>query len=116
MNADINARFLTRDEATDWDIVANHFYGIKNITEEQKELVRNAFSFLKNEFGKNYLREIDLDHPMNFHIHNYVLASRLWFVDLAANIKRLKEFPNYKSLYRRLKNPENFQKLFRFLK
>jgi len=49
MDADINARFLTRDEATNWDTVVNHFYGIKDITEEQKELVRNAISFLKNK-------------------------------------------------------------------
>ena len=115
MNADINARFLTRDEATDWDIVANHFYGIKDITIEQKELVRNAFLFLKNEFGENYLKEMEPIHPMYFHIHNYVLASRLWFVDLAANIKRLKESHNYKSLYRRLKNSRKFPEAFSIL-
>ena len=115
MDTDINARFLTRDEATDWEIVANHFYGIKDITEEQKELVRNAFSFLKNELGENYLKEMESIHPMYFHIHNYVLASRLWFVELAADIKRLKEFPNYKSLYRRLKNSRKFPEAFSVL-
>ena len=45
MDADINTRFLWPDEATNWDIVANHFYGIKDITEGQKESVRNAFCF-----------------------------------------------------------------------
>lgn len=115
MDTDINTRFLKRDEATNWDILTNHFYGIKDITEEQKEMVKNAFLFLKIEFGENYLREIDLNHPMNFHINNYVLASRLWFVDLAADIKRLKEFPNYKSLYRRLKKSRKFPEAFSVL-
>ena len=69
----------------------------------------------KNEFGENYLKEMEPLHPMYFHIHNYVLASRLWFVELAANIKRLKEFPNYKSLYRRLKNSSKFPEAFSVL-
>jgi hypothetical protein len=115
MDTDINTRFLRPDEATNWDTVANHFYGIKDITEEQKELVRNAFLFLKIEFGENYLEEIEPIHPMYFHIHNYVLASRLWFVELAANIKRLKEFPNYRSLYRRLKKSRKFPEAFSVL-
>ena len=115
MDQDINTRFLNRDEATNWDVMANHFYGIKDITEEQKELVRNAFMFLKIELGENYLKEMEPIHPMYFHIYNYVLASRLWFVELAADIKRLKEFPNYKSLYRRLKNSRKFPEAFSVL-
>ena len=115
MDLDINSRFLRPDEATNWDTVASHFYGIKDITEKQIELARNAFSFLKNEFGEKYLKEMEPIHPMYFHIHNYVQASRLWFVELAADIKRLKEFPNYESLYRRLKNSKKFPEAFSVL-
>lgn len=115
IGTDINTRFLKRNEASNWDIVANHFYGIEKITEEQKELVKNAFIFLKMELGENYLREIDTNHPMMFHINNYVLSSRLWFVDLAADIQRLKEFPNYKALHRRLTRPEKFPEGFSVL-
>lgn len=115
IDTDINTRFLKRNEASNWDIVANHFYGIENITEEQKELVKNAFLFLKMELGENYLREINTNHPMIFHINNYVLTSRLWFVDVATDIQRLKEFPNYKALHRRLARPEKFPEGFSVL-
>jgi len=115
IGTDINTRFLKRNEASNWDIVANHFYGIENITEEQKGLVKNAFLFLKMELGENYLRRINVNHQMNFHINNYVLASRLWFVDLAADIQRLKKYPNYKALHRRLAKPEKFPEGFSVL-
>jgi hypothetical protein len=115
MIKDINSRSLIRDEIYNWDIVANHFFGIKGITEEQKELVRNAFLFLKIEFGENYLKEIEPIHPMDFHINNYVLVSRLWFVDLAENIKRLKPSINYKALHRRLRDPKKFPEAFSVL-
>jgi hypothetical protein len=112
---DINSRFLTKEEMYSWDLVANHFFSIENITDEQKVMVRNAFLFLKKECGENYLREIDKNHPMSFHLINYVLSSRLWFVDLAEYIRILQESFNYASLKRRLKNSSKFTEAFSVL-
>lgn len=115
MIKDINSRSLTRDEIYNWDIVANHFYGIIGISDKQKVLIKEAFLFLKEELGENYLKEIDINHPMSFHLINYVISSRIWFVDLAANIKRLKPSLNYKALYKRLKDPKKFPEAFSVL-
>lgn len=105
-------KFLTPEQARDWDFVANHYEEIENINEEQKDKAKKAILFLKEELGKNYLKEIDADHPIYFNIINHVVTTRLWFIDFASDIKRLREFPNYKALQSKLIKPNRFPEAF----
>ncbi|MHB8336867.1 MAG: hypothetical protein ACYDEE_05570 [Ignavibacteriaceae bacterium] len=108
-------RFLTEIEAQDWNTIANHCDEFDGLTVEEKVRVKRAFSFLKNEFGDDFLRTIDSAHPFNFHIHNYAPPSRLWFAYLAAMIESVKYFPNYISLLKRLKVPNKFHEAYTVL-
>ena len=108
-------RFLNYTGSTDWDIVANRCDEIDGLSEEEKIKVKKAFSFLKNEFGVDYLKEVGNEHYFYFHIHNYAPPSRLWFAYVAEMIERVKDFSNYNSLLKRLKNPKKFREAYTVL-
>lgn len=108
-------RFLTKIEGQDWNNLITHCDEFDGLTDEEKVRVKKAFAFLKNEFGAGFLKDVDREHYFYFHIHNYAPPSRLWFAYLAEMIESVKNFPNYNSLLRRLKNPKKFREAYTVL-
>ena len=108
-------RFLTKIEGQDWNNLITHCDEFDGLTDEEKVRVKKAFNFLRNEFGVDFLKEVDDQHYFYFHIHNYAPPSRLWFAYLAEMIESVKYFPNYISLLKRLKVPNKFHEAYTVL-
>ena len=103
-------RFLDRNEIRNWDAIIANCDEIDGLNESQKVRVKQSFSFLKNEFGEDFLinqTERAL-HPFFVQLTNYVPYTRLWFADFADDLQEVKFCNNYDSLIKRLRNPMQF--------
>jgi len=108
-------RFLTEEEAKDWDAIAGKLDGINGLNDFDKARIKKAFGFLKREFGVDFLKKMDTSHPFNFNIHNYVADSRLWFAHLAENLNSIKSYPKYSYLLKRLLDSKKFLEAYSVL-
>ena len=103
-------RFLDQNQICNWDAIIDNCDEIEGLDEKQKTLVKEAFSFLKNEFGENFLfnQGKEAIHPFFDLLINHVSSTRLWFVDLVEALQKVKTCENYNELLKRLKNPKLF--------
>lgn len=101
-------KFLTPEEARDWIKITASIENLEFLSEKQKADLKTALIFLKSELGNDFLKELDINHPVFFNVVNRVIDSKLWLIDFSEGINNLKYYPNYSTLLKRFRNNNNF--------
>jgi hypothetical protein len=100
---------LTIDDYLNWNKLILHLDSI-DLTEEEKQNVKTALKFLKNELGEDFLcLGFQSQHPIlgNF-IFNQAPWTRKWLYWLSESLKELKDHEGYYQLVERLKDPNKY--------
>jgi len=109
MNNDSKHISWREEDFKNWDKLVQQCETIKGLTKVEKAKAKDAFEFLKDELGEEFLEVAFTErHPIIFEIINLVALSRRRITDFAESLSYLKNAGNYVSLIRRIKDPRRF--------
>ncbi len=116
MNINKNNFFEKPDDFRNWNKLIDYCDAINDLTEYEKERAKRAFTFLRHEFGDNFLNEaFDNKHPFCNYIVNLAPWTRKWIVWFADALKELKKHENYSKLLTRILEPDKFDEALSIL-
>ncbi len=97
--------FVKDEDFRNWDKLIQHCELLEDLTTYEKDEAKRAFEFLNGELGKDFLDEIhNRYHVLTPYILNFAPWTRKWIAFFADMLKEVKDFENYSSLLKRLKD------------
>jgi hypothetical protein len=98
-----------REDYWNWDKLIQHSQTIEELTPFEKEKVKRAFLFLREELGEEFLQDAFSEgHPICNYIGNLAAWTRRWISWFAEALSELKNQGNYTSLLSRIKDKNKF--------
>ncbi|RSN72489.1 hypothetical protein [Candidatus Methanodesulfokora washburnensis] len=93
-----------------WEKLIQHSQTIEELTPFEKERVKRAFQFLREELGEEFLKDAFSEgHPICDYIRNLAPWTRRWIIWFAEALNELKNQENYSSLLNRIKDKGKFE-------
>jgi ribosomal protein L19 len=93
-----------------WEKLIEHSQTIKELTFLEKERVKRAFQFLRQELGEEFLKDAFKEgHPICGYIRNLAPWTRKWIIWFADALNELKYQENYDSLLKRIRDKARFE-------
>jgi hypothetical protein len=108
---------LRAEDYWNWDKLIQHSQIIEKLTPFEKEKVKRAFQFLREELGEEFLKDaFNEGHPICEYIRNLAPWTRKWIIWFAEALSELKNQENYPSLLNRIKDKTKFEEGISILK
>lgn len=103
----------TNEDYANWDKLIIHCDSLEGFSDEEKEMAKEAFRFLRKELGETFLIE-SLKKPNELinNIRNLAPWTRRWMIWFADALKELKKETSYSKLLKRLTDHSKFQEAF----
>jgi hypothetical protein len=103
--------FQKPEDYCDWEKLIAHCDILEGLGESDRRKTRQAFEFLREEFGSSFLRRAYRErHPIFHYLFNTAPWTRIWITSFAGAIRDLKSAnpDNFRALSKRLADSEKF--------
>lgn len=102
--------FKNKKDHNNWEKQKEYFLKSNELDSNLKKEIISSINFLKQEFGKGFLKTAKHNHPIKNYLFNKALHSIKWinwFVDVLKNLKEQKTDCNYHLVISKLKKHDS---------